>query len=73
MTQIENVLPLPEPSASEQITSMMDDDAYLMTIVDTDSLLPSNLTFSGLFEGDNGLISHDEITGKSVVILVNNL
>lgn len=39
----------------EQSNRKIEDDAYLMTLVDTDALLPSNVeTFTGLFEDTEG-------------------
>ena len=63
MTEIETSLPVQEPSSG--LTTAIDDEAYLMTMVEADeSLLPSNMTFSGLFEGDNELLNSDDLTGK---------
>ena len=61
MTEIQK--PLSAPSSALTVNGgAIDDDAYLMTMVE-DSLLPSNMTFSGLFEGDNEL-NPDELSGK---------
>ena len=67
MTDVETSHSIQDPSSgyADNETSMMDDDAYLMTMVEADALLPSNMTFSGLFEGDNEL-NPDELTGKLI-------
>ena len=57
----------------DPVITMMEDDAYLMSIVDTDSLLPSNMTFGGMFEaaaggGENTAhqqLNAEELTGTS--------
>jgi len=69
MTQIQNPNYFSADDQPSSLSTMMDDDAYLMSmVVDTDSLLPSNLTFSGLFEGESGL-NAEEMTGRFFYVL----
>jgi len=69
MTQIQNPNYFSADDQPSSLSTMMDDDAYLMSmVVDTDSLLPSNLTFSGLFEGESGL-NAEELTGRFFYVL----
>ena len=55
-------LKLSATAVSDPVITMMEDDAYLMSMVDTDSLLPTSMTFGGMFEGESGL-NAEELTG----------
>ena len=63
--------------SDDPVITMMEDDAYLMSMVDTDSLLPSNMTFGGMFEAaavggggesihPGGQLNAEELTGTSL-------
>ena len=69
MTEIQNQTNFSADDQPSSLSTMMDDDAYLMSmVVDTDSLLPSNLTFSGLFECESEL-NAEELTGRFFYVL----
>ncbi|CAB9526658.1 expressed unknown protein [Seminavis robusta] len=51
-----------QPSNAQEtndVVPLIDDEAYLMSMVEADALLPSNMTFSGLFDG---ALNADELT-----------
>lgn len=55
MTEVNVSQPIQEPKSE----GLIDDEAFLMTMVEADALLPSNLAFSSLFGADNGLNPDD--------------
>jgi len=59
-----SVTVITKPAKEDTVMSFMNDHAYLMSMMTTDSLLPSSMTFGGMFEGDSGL-NADELTGTS--------
>ena len=71
MTDIKTSIPVADTTAG--LNAAIDDEAYLMSMVEADeSLLPSNMTFTGLFEGDNEF-NPEELTGKLLEFATSRL